>query len=131
MQSMSEEEKQRMMAMMMRSGMSAGMGGEQQQFAPPPESIAAEFEQVSYAPMKDSSRLVTGKGKKRAKAGSDNPNADILETHGMGGDSVGGDGSPSNMPAPSNIPMEDMGNTQEMDLPPELIEAMKKKRFWQ
>ena len=130
MQSMSEEEKQRMMAMMMRSGMSAGMGGEQQQFAPPPEAIAAEFEQVSYAPMKDSSRLMTGKGKKRAKAGPDNPNADILETHGMGGDSVGGDGSPSNMPPPSNIPMEDMGNMQKMDLPPELIEEMKKKRLW-
>lgn len=131
MQGISEEEKRRMLAAMMRSGMSAGMGGEQQQFAPPPEAVAAEFEQVSYAPMKDSSRLVTGKGKKRAKAGSDNPNADILETHGMGGDSVGGDGSSSNMPAPSNIPMEDMGNMQKTDLPPELIEAMKKKRFWQ
>lgn len=114
MQGISEEEKRRMMATMMRSGMSAGMGGEQQQFAPPPEAIAAEFEQVSYAPMKDSSRLMMGKGKRREKEPRPRTEA-------------GGPGSMAESTPEEEIAMEEalMRNA-----PVEMHPALKKK-WWQ
>ncbi len=121
---MSEEEKQRIMAAMMRSGMSPGMGGDQQQFAPPPEAVMAEFQSVDYSPMKDTSRLMTGGKKNKPKPSAENPNADILATHGKKGNSVGGDGSKS--PMPSNIPMI---NPSEAHMP--MPDALRKRRWWE
>ena len=116
MQGASEEEKQRMMAMMMRSGMRPGMGGQQQQFAPPPNLPEAEFQSVSYAPMKDESRLLTGKKKKQPKEPKQRTEA-------------GGPGSMA-----KSTPEQEMAMEQALmqNAPVEMHPALKKKKWpWQ
>jgi hypothetical protein len=122
-----EEKRQRMMAEMMRRGMNPAMGGAGgQEFRSAPQGAAMEMDVVPIEMMKDSSKLITGKGKRKKKIDPNDPNADILETHGMGGNSVGGDASPARGAPPSNIPMETRGDTTRMQMP----EALRKKKWW-
>ena len=132
MQQLSEEEKkQRMMAMAMRSGMTPGMGGKPQEFAAMAQQAPEEFAPVSMEAMRYEGTTPSLSDMKAAsdvgRPTADNPNADIIATHGYKGNSVGGDASPSQAPS-SNIPMETRGNTTTMQMPT----ALKKKRWpWQ
>ena len=132
MQQLSEEEKrQRMMAMAMRSGMTPGMDGKPQEFAAMAQQAPEEFAPISMEAMRYEGSTPSFANMKAAsdagKPTAENPNADIIATHGYEGNSVGGDASPSQAPS-SNIPMETRGNTTTMQMPT----ALKKKRWpWQ
>ena len=126
---MSEEEKrQRMMAEMMRRGMSNPMGGGgPQEFREAPQGAPMDMDVVPIEMMKDSSKLITGKGKRKKKIDPNDPNADILETHGMGGNSVGGGPGGTNQPNPNVNPMMEGRRPPPPNVP--MPEAVRKKKW--
>jgi hypothetical protein len=123
-----EEKRQRMMAQMMRRGMNPGMGGgQQQEFGPAPEAPPPNYDVVPIEMMKDTSKLITGKGKRKKKIDPNDPNADILETHGMGGNSVGGGPGGTNQPNPNVNPAMEGRRPPPPNVP--MPEAVRKKKW--